>query len=421
MKYYLRKSAFGLASVSAVFILGSTVAADNGNNLETIKRLSSEARQEIADANFDAETRAKATELVDNAVISHETIDALKGSKRAVGGYEFRNILNSIDDSSLSQDRKQQLKQNLLSKYDEFMSNNYNSDNPNKIITKLRHDVNSAMNGQKFKEILDELAVSSLPVERKEQLRLDFLSKYDTYMDKGYVIRNITATLVAEVSSNDEKVASVKENLNSWLSEQTILPLEDINIFYDKIKAAKSLDELEVLENQIRVAVDTNITEVRETFVKGITESKELTKGQKASLIEKANKVVTLRDFRDTINNIVAAEEETRQNMATATEGLTDYLRSGKVSSEEDKAKNIANATEGLVDFLREQKSPEVKPEVEPENKPAKKEDKPAEAKKDEKKLPSTGEAANPFFTAAAFAVMASAGMVAVSSKRKED
>lgn len=214
-------------------------------------------------------------------------------------------------------------------------------------------------------------------------------------MDKGYVIRNITATLVAEVSSNDEKVASVKENLNSWLSEQTILPLEDINIFYDKIKAAKSLDELEVLENQIRVAVDTNITEVRETFVKGITESKELTKGQKASLIEKANKVVTLRDFRDTINNIVAAEE--------------------------DKAKNIANATEGLVDFLREQKSPEVKPEVEPENKPAKKEDKPAEAKKDEKKLPSTGEAANPFFTAAAFAVMASAGMVAVSSKRKED
>ncbi|WP_415922935.1 LPXTG cell wall anchor domain-containing protein [Streptococcus dysgalactiae] len=301
------------------------------------------------------------------------------------------------------------------------MSNNYNSDNPNKIITKLRHDVNSAMNGQKFKEILDELAVSSLPVERKEQLRLDFLSKYDTYMDKGYVIRNITTTLVAEVSSNDEKVASVKENLNSWLSEQTILPLEDINIFYDKIKAAKSLDELEVLENQIRVAVDTNITEVRETFVKGITESKELTKGQKASLIEKANKVVTLRDFRDTINNIVAAEEETRQNMATATEGLTDYLRSGKVSSEEDKAKNIANATEGLVDFLREQKSPEVKPEVEPENKPAKKEDKPAEAKKDEKKLPSTGEAANPFFTAAAFAVMASAGMVAVSSKRKED
>lgn len=35
--------------------------------------------------------------------------------------------------------------------------------------------------------------------------------------------------------------------------------------------------------------------------------------------------------------------------------------------------------------------------------------------------LPSTGDKANPFFTAAALAVMASAGMVAVSRKRKED
>nr|WP_268741214.1 LPXTG cell wall anchor domain-containing protein [Streptococcus ictaluri] len=52
---------------------------------------------------------------------------------------------------------------------------------------------------------------------------------------------------------------------------------------------------------------------------------------------------------------------------------------------------------------------------------PAAKAEKKAEAKKEEKQLPSTGNATNPFFTAAAIAVMAGAGMVAVSSKRKED
>ncbi|GDZ90808.1 hypothetical protein CSDA_0405, partial [Streptococcus dysgalactiae] len=55
-----------------------------------------------------------------------------------------------------------------------------------------------------------------------------------------------------------------------------------------------------------------------------------------------------------------------------------------------------------------------------------KKEDaKKPEAKKEEAKkaetLPTTGEGSNPFFTAAALAVMAGAGALAVASKRKED
>ncbi|KPJ22256.1 LPXTG cell wall anchor domain-containing protein, partial [Streptococcus phocae] len=44
-----------------------------------------------------------------------------------------------------------------------------------------------------------------------------------------------------------------------------------------------------------------------------------------------------------------------------------------------------------------------------------------AVAPKAEHQLPSTGESTNPFFTAAAVAVMASAGVLAVSAKRKED
>ncbi|HEL0674686.1 TPA: LPXTG cell wall anchor domain-containing protein, partial [Streptococcus equi subsp. zooepidemicus] len=69
---------------------------------------------------------------------------------------------------------------------------------------------------------------------------------------------------------------------------------------------------------------------------------------------------------------------------------------------------------------------PEPKPEPKPQPKPApkpeaKKEEKKPAPKQEAKKLPSTGEATHPFFTAAALAVMASAGVVVVSTKRKED
>ncbi|SQF66143.1 YSIRK-type signal peptide-containing protein [Streptococcus dysgalactiae] len=45
----------------------------------------------------------------------------------------------------------------------------------------------------------------------------------------------------------------------------------------------------------------------------------------------------------------------------------------------------------------------------------------PTDVKKDEKKLPSTGETVNPFFTAAALAVMATAGVAAVAKRKEEN
>lgn len=68
---------------------------------------------------------------------------------------------------------------------------------------------------------------------------------------------------------------------------------------------------------------------------------------------------------------------------------------------------------------------PEPKPEPEAKPKPipkpeAQKGDKPAVPKAMEHKLPSTGEATAPFFTAAALAVLASLGVAVVSRKRKK-
>ncbi len=95
-------------------------------------------------------------------------------------------------------------------------------------------------------------------------------------------------------------------------------------------------------------------------------------------------------------------------------------------------AEEIAKLKEAKPEVKPEAK-PEVKPEVKPEAKPevkpgtvakAAQAGKAAVAKPEMKKannqLPSTGEVVNPFFTAAALAVMATAG-VAVVAKRKED
>ncbi|HEL0560848.1 TPA: LPXTG cell wall anchor domain-containing protein, partial [Streptococcus equi subsp. zooepidemicus] len=62
---------------------------------------------------------------------------------------------------------------------------------------------------------------------------------------------------------------------------------------------------------------------------------------------------------------------------------------------------------------------PEVKPKPIPKPE-AQKGDKPAVPKAMEHKLPSTGEATAPFFTAAALAVLASLGVAVVSRKRKK-
>ncbi|CCW40973.1 YSIRK signal domain/LPXTG anchor domain surface protein [Streptococcus agalactiae] len=120
-----------------------------------------------------------------------------------------------------------------------------------------------------------------------------------------------------------------------------------------------------------------------------------------------------------------------------------------------DGEKEVGKALEGdtKVHYIYEEVKPEVKPEAKPEapatpekpgqgrvfveSKPQSKQaptakkvvastEKPVAnkalvVKKDTKKLPSTGDSTNPFFTAAAVAIMASAGVIAVASKRKED
>lgn len=122
----------------------------------------------------------------------------------------------------------------------------------------------------------------------------------------------------------------------------------------------------------------------------------------------------------------VAAAGETAYAQETEPTAITNSLvkvLNAKKSLSDAKAALVAKPVDPVdpVDPADPVKpsDPEVKPEPKPESKPeAKKEDKKAADK--QQVLPATADRANPFFTAAALAVIACAGQLAIVSKRKE-
>lgn len=119
----------------------------------------------------------------------------------------------------------------------------------------------------------------------------------------------------------------------------------------------------------------------------------------------------------------VAAAGETVYAQETEPTAITNSLikvLNAKKSLSDAKAALVAKPVDPVdpVDPVKPS-DPEVKPEPKPESKPeAKKEDKKAADK--QQVLPATADTANPFFTAAALAVIACAGQLAIVSKRKE-
>ncbi|WP_042669872.1 FIVAR domain-containing protein [Streptococcus equi] len=119
----------------------------------------------------------------------------------------------------------------------------------------------------------------------------------------------------------------------------------------------------------------------------------------------------------------VAAAGETAYAQETEPTAITNSLikvLNAKKSLSDAKAALVAKPVDPVdpADPVKPS-DPEVKPEPKPESKPeAKKEDKKAADK--QQVLPATADTANPFFTAAALAVIACAGQLAIVSKRKE-
>ncbi|HEL1123407.1 TPA: FIVAR domain-containing protein [Streptococcus equi subsp. zooepidemicus] len=224
-----------------------------------------------------------------------------------------------------------------------------------------------------------------------------------------------------------------RENPNLALTSESLKELynkaiEAAGTFYKTVSEDKKREGISLYELE-RYTIETN--SVVDTILK-----------VKAAIAEEGK--AKLRSALDQLNALIGENLDLSPYTAESAKAYTDQLAKAKevaaagetVYAQETEPTAITNS---LIKVLNAKKSlsdakaalvakpvdpvdpvdPEVKPEPKPESKPeAKKEDKKAADK--QQVLPATADTANPFFTAAALAVIACAGQLAIVSRRKE-
>lgn len=227
-----------------------------------------------------------------------------------------------------------------------------------------------------------------------------------------------------------------RENPNLALTSEPLKELynktiEAAGTFYRTVSKDKDRENISLYELE-RYTTETN--SVVDTILK-----------VKAAIAEEGK--ASLRSALDQLNALIGENLDLSPYTAESAKAYTDQLAKAKevaaagetVYAQETEPTAITNS---LIKVLNAKKSlsdakaalvakpvdpadpvkpsdPEVKPEPKPESKPeAKKEDKKVADK--QQVLPATADTANPFFTAAALAVIACAGQLAIVSKRKE-
>lgn len=223
-----------------------------------------------------------------------------------------------------------------------------------------------------------------------------------------------------------------RENPNLALTSESLKELynkaiEAAGTFYKTVSEDKKREGISLYELE-RYTIETN--SVVDTILK-----------VKAAIAEEGK--AKLRSALDQLNALIGENLDLSPYTAASAQAYTDQLAKAKevaaagetVYAQETEPTAITNS---LIKVLNAKKSlsdvkaalvakpvdpvdpvkpvdPEVKPEPKPE---AKKEDKKVADK--QQVLPATADRANPFFTAAALAVIACAGQLAIVSKRKE-
>lgn len=144
-----------------------------------------------------------------------------------------------------------------------------------------------------------------------------------------------------------------------------------------------------------------------------------------AETIEAAELTPALTTYRLVIKGVTFSGETATKavDAATAEQTFRQYANDNGITGEwaYDTATKTFTVTEALEESPAEPEKPSASLPLTPltpatKTAPAKQKD-----KQKAKTLPTTGEKANPFFTAAALAIMAGAGALAVTSKRQQD
>ncbi|HGI0016033.1 TPA: YSIRK-type signal peptide-containing protein [Streptococcus pyogenes] len=267
-------------------------------------------------------------------------------------------------------------------------------------------------------------------------------SQYKTLALRGENadLRNVNAKYLEKINAEEEKNKKLEKEKQEL--ENQVLNFQDVIETQEKEKE----------DLKTTLAKTTKENEISEASRKGLSRDLEASRAAKKELEAKHQKLEAENKKLTEANQISEASrkglsrdlEASREANKKVTSELTQAkaqlsaLEESKKLSEKEKAElqakldaqgkalkeQLAKQTEELAKLRAEKAAGSKTPATKPANKErsgraAQTATRPSQNKGMRTQLPSTGEAANPFFTAAAATVMVSAGMLAL--KRKEE
>ena len=412
MKYFLRKSAYGLASVSAAFIIGSASVSADEANIEVVSESNMVSPKK-------AEIEAKKAELL---AVSRDKEAAAARKKETPSDREAMKakLLN-------------------ISKEKEVIAKKANIDAGKKHIA-LMDKLSAAqplLETEVYERFLGELTNSE-----KLALTIDDLASIE------FGLTNAIDQSLKEIKAEAEANVNNSQDLSSKQKAELIEKISNINSYPTYMNFVTEVQKAEDDFKAISNATDglSNFLNDEKPGEAPVNEELETVRKEALATLDRlgANRL---------IKKIVES--------AKSVQGIKDFMASTVPTLEENLK---ISATEGLTEFLKSEKLPEMAPEVTPETpevtpevtpetpevapEAPKADEKPAAPKKDEKapatskpavaeakkamatpeakkevknQLPSTGDSYNPFFTASAMAIVAGASLMAVDRKRKEN
>ncbi|MBM6533757.1 YSIRK-type signal peptide-containing protein [Streptococcus dysgalactiae subsp. equisimilis] len=541
MKYFLRKSAFGLVSMSAAFVVGTGVAyaeeipatpiltlevtarreAINEinrlsdqypNNPEIQATLADAANRILASESADttkallAEANAEVTRLNDEK-IARDAVDAADAADAAA--------FNALKDAQL---KAYETLANLAADADPDVAKSVND-----YTTQVENAVTADAVNQIVKEAQDEAArireekaakaavEAAVAADALAKAKADALKEFNKYGVSDYYanlvnkaktvegVKDLQAQVVE--SAKKTRISEATDGLSDFLKSQT--PAEDtvksielaeakvlanreldkygVSDYYKNlINNAKTVEGVKALIDEILAALpktDTYKLILNGKTLKGETTTeavdaataekvfkqyandngvdgewtyddatKTFTVTEKPEVIDASELTPAVTTYKLVINGKTLKGETTTKavDAETAEKAFKQYANDNGVDGvwTYDDATKTFTVTEMVTEVPGDAPTEPEKPEAsiplvpltpatpiakdDAKKDDTKKEDakKPEAKKEDAKKaetLPTTGEGSNPFFTAAALAVMAGAGALAVASKRKED
>ncbi|VDZ40684.1 immunoglobulin G-binding protein [Streptococcus dysgalactiae subsp. dysgalactiae] len=407
VKYFLRKSAFGLASVSAAFLVGTAVV------------------------NAEESTVSPVTVATDAVTTSKEALAIInKLSEDNLNNLDIQEVLAKAGRDILASDSADTIKALLAEVTAEVTRLNEEK------MARDAVDKAIAADAAAFSELKDAQLKA---YEDLAKLAADT----DLDLDVAKIINDYT-TKVENAKTAEDVKKIFEESQNEVTRIKTEKALKAAALAKAKADAIETLKKYGIGDYYIKLINNGKTAE-------GVTALKDEILASKPAVIDAPELTPALTTYKLVINGKTLKGETTTKavDAETAEKAFKQYANENGVDGvwTYDDATKTFTVTEMVTevpgDAPTEPKKPEASIPLVPltpatpiakddakkddtKKDDTKKEDaKKPEAKKEEAKkaatLPTTGEGSNPFFTAAALAVMAGAGALAVASKRKED